>query len=253
MLPIVRQLASVKPHQPRLVVEFNVGSSTAWGEENPKPIRPEVIEQRLAQILAAGGQFNIQPFHGGTNFGFWGGRQPEADAAYPITSRDMGAPLSEVGLPAASYQAVRRICTFASRFSRLFASLEPEFRPVVPCPVTEDGDAEGRAAKSRNGDAKSYPTVVHCNGPQGGVAFIFRGHNAPAGKLRLLLPHGGDMVVDAGDAPGHVVPFRYVPGRARQAGLLRAQRLGHGGQGARGVRRGGNRGDSFRSTARSCG
>lgn len=219
MLPIVRQLAAVKPHQPRLVVEFNVGSATAWGDESPKPIRPEVIEQRLAQILAAGGQFNIQPFHGGTNFGFWGGRLPEADAAYPITSRDMGAPLSEVGTTGASYQAVRRICTFASRFSRLFAHLEPEFRPVVPCPVTEDSESEGprhSRTQSRNSEARSYPTVVHCSGTQGGVAFIFRGQTAPVGKFRLLLPHGGDMVVDAGDSPVSWCLFdTYLGGRAK--------------------------------------
>jgi hypothetical protein len=213
LLPIVRQLAAVRPHQPRLVVEFNVAAPTVWGGEAPRPVAPEVLEHRLAQVLAAGGQFNIQPFHGGTNFGFWGGRLPEAPAAFVTTSRDLGAPLSEIGRRGPAFNAVRRISTFASRFSRLLANLDNEYRPVVPCPTTaEEGDAKGRSG--RNGSA--FPTVVYGHGTQGGVAFIFRGHKGGSGKLRLLLPQGGDMQVDVGEAAVTWCLFdTYLGGRAK--------------------------------------
>lgn len=204
LLATVRQLAAVKPDRPRLVVEFNVGAPAAWGQAAPDPERPELIEQRLAQILAAGGQYNIQPFHAGTNFGFWGGRLPEVPGAYAPPAANHGAILTETGVPGPAYSAVRRISTFASRFGRLFANLDPEFRPVVAAPrtVEADGEAGGRGGRAgRGGEWSDGPLVVHATGAQGGVAFIFRGSEKAPSKLRLLLPHGGDMAVDTGGAP----------------------------------------------------
>ena len=197
LLATVRQLAAVKPDRPRVVIEFNIGTPAVWGQPEPAPERPELIEQRLAQILAAGGQFNIQPFHAGTNFGFWGGRLAEQPGAFAAPAAAHGAVLTETGVPGPAYQAVRRICTFASRFGRLFANLDPDFRPVVAAPRTVESDA-GRAA--RNSEWSDGPLVVHATGAQGGVAFIFRGSDKAPTKLRLLLPHGGDMAVDTGGA-----------------------------------------------------
>jgi hypothetical protein len=194
LLATVRQLAAVRPDQPRMVIECNVASSPVWGQPAPQADRPEIIEQRLAQVLAAGGMFNIHPFHAGTNFGFWGGRVPEVPGTFAGVSRDGGAPLTETGLHGPSYQVVRRICTFASRFGRLLANLDPDFRPVFAAPRTIEGERVPR-------EWTDGPFVIHSTGAQGGVAFIFRGSDKAPSKLRLLLPHGGDVAVDTGSAP----------------------------------------------------
>lgn len=186
MLGTVRQLASVRSHQPRVIIEFASAEPATWGAPAPDAVEPTTLEQQLAQILAGGGQFNIHPFCGGTNFGFWGGRRSAApidSAGFVTASADAHAPLSETGEPAASFEAVRRLCTFASRFGRLFANLEPTFQPVVIQP-----------------GAEKMVTVVHASGTQGGVAFIFK-RPAADGKLTLMLSEGTTLPVDVGDSP----------------------------------------------------
>ncbi len=197
MLGIVRQLGAVKPNQPRMVIEFASGTPSTWGAADEEPITPTAIEQRLAQILAAGGQFNIHPFCGGTNFGFWGGRRAEApltSAGYVAASADSGAPLMETGEPGGNFQAVRRICTFASRFSRVFANLEPTYQPVVVNPSSNAPEA-GKAKGNAHG-----PVVVHTTGTQGGVAFIFN-DGAATEPITLLLPDGTTLPVEVKDEP----------------------------------------------------
>lgn len=182
----MRQFAAVRPDQPRLVVEFNVGSGSTWGVENPEPPHPADLQHRLAQILGAGGQFNLNPFHGGTNFGFWGGRRLGAPDAFVTASNDHQAPLTETGGFGPTFHAVRRLCTFASRFARVFAGLDPSYQPVAAVPAP---------------DAPSGASVVHVSGAQGGVAFVFRGRTADglAGEsVNLLLSNGSTLPVPAG-------------------------------------------------------
>jgi hypothetical protein len=201
MLGTVRQLASVKPNQPRMIIEFGTGTPDTWGSESPDRTPPEVVERRLAQVLAAGGQFNIHPFCGGTNFAFWGGRRADAAAhsgghadvksgGFVCASADSGAPLRETGEPGPAFGAVRRICTFASRFSRLFGNLDPTFQPVAINP------GEGAPKKS------PMQTVVHASGNQGSVAFIFNDAGAAgspsSGSLTLLTSDGTVLPVDVG-------------------------------------------------------
>lgn len=218
LMGTVRQLGAVRPNQPRLVIEFNVGAPGVWGQPAPEAVPPGVLQQQLAQILAAGGQFNIHPFHGGTNFGFWGGKLSDIPGGFVTAGRDHGAPLTEVGHPGGSYQAVRRICTFASRFGRLFANLDPEYRPVVAMPATGADDAP-EAKHSRAGKREARrSTIVHASGPQGGVAFIFGpASGEPAdGKMNLLLSDGGVLPIDTGGAPVAWCVFdAYLGGRAK--------------------------------------
>jgi hypothetical protein len=203
LLSTIRQLAVVRPDRPRMVIQYRVGQATTWGEPSPAPLDPGILQQHLAQILAAGGQFNIHPFHGGTNFGFWGGRLPETPG-YTTASHDCQAPLDEAGLPAPSFNALRRICTFASRFGRVFSNLDPAYRPVVLMPAATDAPApEGkpRAKEAARSAPIQGPVVVHAAGQQGGIAFIFAAPGARSGPLKLLLPDGTSLPVETGDQP----------------------------------------------------
>lgn len=220
LLGTVRQLAAVRPNQPRMVIELGVGGPSIWGHAAPAVPDPAAMEQQLAEVLAAGGQFNLHPFHGGTNFGFWGGRLPEMPDGFVTTSNDHGAPLRETGEPSPAYSAVRRICTFATRFARLFANLDPAYRPVAISPNTDPVAAlPGKGNKGAQKRAETAgPVIVHASGPQGSVAFIFSppGAEEASGKLRLLLPEGGTLPVDTGGAPVAWCLFdTYLSGRAK--------------------------------------
>ncbi|MFN0131444.1 MAG: beta-galactosidase [Phycisphaerales bacterium] len=196
LLSTVRQLAAVRAERPRLVVEFNAGGSLSWGADSDAAdavsADAAAIEPRLAQMLAGGAQFNIHPFHGGTNFGFWGGRISEHSqrgSGFATASRNLGAPLNEHGGTGPAYAAVRRICTFASRCARVLSNLDPAFRPVVIAP-----DFDG-ASTAPGGS----PSVVYASGAQGGVAFVFAGPGGEAGatqSTRLLLADGTLLPVE---------------------------------------------------------
>jgi hypothetical protein len=186
LLSHLRQLASIRPTAPRFVTRFRAGRTRTWGQPAAPAHSPQTMLARLAEVLAAGGQFNIDPFFGGTNLGFSGGRDESAADAFLCASHDNGAPLSETGRPGASYQAVRQISTFASRFARLLAHLDARHTVALAPPTA----AAGR------------PAVVHCSGSQGGVAFVFGGSSGEGGAgdkhelLSLLLPDGSTLPVD---------------------------------------------------------
>lgn len=214
LLGTVRQLAAVRPDHPRLIIEFEVGEPGVWNRPAPPPIDPLILEQRLAQILAAGGQFNVQPFHGGTNFGFWGGRLPNEPDAFVIASNDAGGPLGEGGLLTPAYHALRRIATFASRFARIFAHLDPAYRPVMLAPPAPPAaghpSASGHARPSgvtaadvragiQPADVPSDATVACASGSQGSVVFVFNpapNVASPRRVVSLILPDGTTLPVD---------------------------------------------------------
>ncbi len=191
MLPVVRQLAVVRPDRPRLV-ELRVGAPSLLGVAEPPPPDPRAVQHRLAQILAGGAQFVVSPFHAGTIFGFWGGRRLDGPAAFVTRARDH-APLTEAGARGASYHAVRRISTFASRFARVLANLDAAFQPIVVSPSPSD---DGGAA------------VVHASGSQGGVAFVFgRADRSPPRTIPLLLPDGTSLRVPLARDPAQAVTW----------------------------------------------
>ncbi len=228
MLSNLRQLGAVRPNQPKLVADFRVEQLPVWGQERPEVLAPEELVRQLAEVVAAGGQFNIVPFHAGTNFGYIGGRDPYAPGGFLCASRDAGAPISESGMPGPSYSAVRRICTFASQFDRLLANLDPRRHPVTIHPDHPEFDGS-------TGEPTGV-SLTHISGSQGGVAFLFaprrehaaeengagsptpksksrkktsaKGSGADAaagegggGRLTLLMPDGSSLPVDMGGLP----------------------------------------------------
>ncbi|MBL8744718.1 MAG: beta-galactosidase, partial [Phycisphaerae bacterium] len=122
----MRQLRSLKPDQPRLVMGLTTCERGAWGAEASSAridaSRISTVERGrslmrvMAEALAAGAQFNLSPFHGGTNFGFLGGRFGDADGSFSTTSAAAGSPLGEAGERGETYPSVRRMCLFASQF-----------------------------------------------------------------------------------------------------------------------------------------
>lgn len=228
LLSTVRQLATVRPDRPRMVIDFEVASQPVFGEELPDALSGATLEQRLAEILAGAGQFNLHPFHGGTNFGFWGGRLADAPSlagGFATASRGHGAPLTESGQPGPTYAAIRRLCTFASRFSRVFSNLDPSYRPVVAAPHTSLRDTVTKPSKSaapRRGPAAGdtpMPTVLHATGPQGSIAFVFDRPTGSDGEPRtidLLLADGSTLPVECGvDGVTWCVFDAFLGGRAK--------------------------------------
>lgn len=200
LLANLRQLAVVRGSQPRLVAEYRPGERTFWGGPASRALDAAALQRGLAEILAAGGQFNLEPFAAGLNMGFNAGRLAHDVAAFATTRDDAGAPLSDTGKPRPTFDALRRITLFASRFGRLLSHLDPK-RPVVSlAPNIAQPPVGGKASKS------TKPTghvVLHAAGSQGSVVFIFApaaapDAPAPTEPVHLLLPDGATLPVYLG-------------------------------------------------------
>jgi hypothetical protein len=181
---VLRQLRAVRPDQPRLVIDFELGRPGVWGVSPDGQPGPDEVLHHLAQALAAGGQVQIGPFCAGTRFGFDAGRLPFVQGGFLTTGGGDGAPLGELGERGPLYDAVKRLGTFASSFSRVFAGLDAGHQPITSDP--------GAGA-----------SVVHCKGGQGSVVFVFRDPGAKGRELQrpvaLTLDDGAPMSVRLDD------------------------------------------------------
>ncbi|MEX0887062.1 MAG: beta-galactosidase [Phycisphaeraceae bacterium] len=180
----LRQLTVVQPDAPRLVTEFWPGWFDYWGGPHADHDPPALVEHRLVEILAAAGQYNLYMFHGGTNFGFYGGRSNARRDCFMTTSYDYGAPLMEAGGRGAKYDLCKRVSTFASQFSHVLAHVEPN-RPNAAVTPDEPG---------------ADVSVIHLPGSQGDVVYLLRPDvtkTRPA-DVSVLLPDGLTMSVTLG-------------------------------------------------------
>lgn len=199
MLSTMRQFAMVRSLQPRFVVDFFTAPKDSWGDEAQKPREPWLLQRQLAEVLAGAGQYNLAPFHAGTNFGTGAGRLPESPNRFAATDPCSNAPLTQVGGMGPTYAFLRRINTFASRFGRLLSGLDPTFHPVMVAPRLLGTSGAGGATGGRRGkhDPHEPPaTVVHASGSQGGVAFVFTPGPADKGEVRTvdLMMHDGTVL-----------------------------------------------------------
>lgn len=181
----LRQLRMVQPHAPRIVIEYDTGCRDHWGAKHAPSTDAQTYARHLASILAVGGQYNISPFHGGTNFGFLGGRSSVNRSAFTTTSHDSDAPLTEAGGRGAKYLATKRISVFASQFSQLFAHLSSDPQHAAIAPTQEHRGI----------------SVIHQSGSLGHVVFLFKGRKEPATQTELLLPNGLTLPVPLGQDP----------------------------------------------------
>lgn len=184
MLETMRQLATVVPDQPRLVVDFSVTTPSVFAVPVQPGPSPAAVQRQLVEILAGGGQFSIDPFHGGTNLGFTGGRRSGEPAAFLTNTNDRGAPLTEAGGRGATYSMVRRVATFASHFGRVLANLDPTYQPVVTHPASL-GERGGASV-----------SMIHAKGSQGQIIFALAPEHDGRPTVKhtdLLLPDGSSL------------------------------------------------------------
>lgn len=177
----VRQLGVVQPEAPRLVTEYWPGWFDQWGEKHSQNVSADLHLYRMAGILSSGGQPNVYMFHGGTNFGFWGGRTVNGPGCFMTTSYDYDAPLLEAGGRGAKYLATKRLATFASQFGHVFAHVQPDHCAAVA--LSEE----------------DHPlSVVTQKGSQGEVVFLFRSARGGPDVVDIMLPDGLTLPVPMG-------------------------------------------------------
>jgi hypothetical protein len=205
MLSTMRQLGTVRSDQPKIAMGFETGPAEMLGAE-PAPFAGSAdIQRRLAEVLAGGGQFNLSTAVGGTMFGFTAGRSADGPDQFYSSVVDRRAPISGGGMATASFQAIRRITTFASRFSRLFSNLDPAYQPVVLDAHAGSGAGllnSSKAGRTQPGYAPGA-SVVHASGQSGGVVFVFADESAAASQtggraVNLLLPDGTPLPIEMG-------------------------------------------------------
>ena len=195
----MRQLRVVQPDVPRVVSEYWTGWFDAWGEKHADSVDADKHLHRMAGVLATGAQFNLFMFHGGTNFGFTGGRTVGAGAdggggvggaglggggQFMTTSYDYDAPLGEAGGRGAKYAVTKRLCTFASHFGSVFAHLDPERQVAAVHPD----------------EADHVLSVVHLSGGRGDIVFLLRGTGGYFRQVGVDGRAAAQRVVPAGGA-----------------------------------------------------
>lgn len=182
---ILRQLRVVQGQCPRMVVESSCSRGNRWGQAQEVGEEPGAYVSQLASILAVGGQYSIEHFHGGTYFGFWGGRRVGGQGGYATTGYGGDAPLLEAGGRGEKYAQVKSISVFASQFGHVFAHLEGGYQPACVDPMGGGG-----------------VSVIHQRGAQGDVVFLFKDPKARSGggseTVALLGPSGVHLTVELG-------------------------------------------------------
>ena len=203
----LRQLRVVQPDAPRLVTEYWPGWFDRWGGEHASDDSPGDHLYRMAEVLGSGSQYNLYMFHGGTNFAFRGGRTVTTGPfCFMTTSYDYDAPLLEAGGRGDKYLATKKLSTFASHFSGLFAHIDPHSTHAT---FAQDG--------------KGGPlSISHLKGTQGEVIFLLRGTDeaAPKAPVELLLSDGLKLPVPMGEGEGNRVAWVVLEANLGGAAVL---------------------------------
>ena len=117
----LKRLSVRQSEAPRFVMEYCCGLNDVWGSEHRTRDARETA-RRAMEILGCGAQYNYYMWHGGTNFGFWGGRLIGSDQSYQTTSYDCDAPLAEGGGLTEKYYITRLVNMLAGHMGRFFAA-----------------------------------------------------------------------------------------------------------------------------------
>lgn len=190
MFGTMRQLKAVRPDQPQVVIDYGPRSRPVFAHPAPDTQDPLHLQRQLAEVMCAGGQYNLGAFSAGITPGFFAGRHERGDFA-PFTPLSEANPmLDEHGRLTQGGMPARRLNLFASSFSRVLAHTEHEDPPIVIDPASDDNAIHGHV-------------VTHMRGSQGSVVFIFSPAKAKPGTLNLLLPDGSPLPVRLGHQRVH--------------------------------------------------
>ncbi len=225
-MSMMRQLGTVRPDQPKLIIDFPVAEGRYLGVEEPRPLHPMAVQRRIAEALAGAAQVNLTPFVAGSTPGFWGGKSPMGRFMPAACDGPADAPINALGQETAAYGPIRRICTFASRFARVLSHLDPAYMPVSidpahPLAPGVKGRGRGRGLARDAQPRTSSCVVAHVSGSQGGVAFVFgddpgTGEPTPGQSATLLMPDGSTLPVHLGSqSVAWVIMEVNLGGRAR--------------------------------------
>lgn len=200
MLATLRQLASVAPDQPRIVVDMPLCNHTFVGGDDEPDLVPYAIQRRLVEVLAGGGQFVANPVAGGLTPGFWPGRDGNDASRFIENNHGRHAPITASGSAGESFHAIRRVTTMASSFSRVFANLDHNYKPIL--------------LDQRHHTSSGDPVaVIDLVGSQGSVAFILAKEPEAISKstrvrtMDLLLGDGSSITVSLGKQAASWVLF----------------------------------------------
>ncbi len=184
LLRNVRQLRIVQDDAPRVVTGFRPTEEVAWGDRIDTERHPEQVLKGMAEILAAGGQPVVCPFHGGTNFGFLAGRLPGASARWPPPRRPLAPRWERQGrrptstAPCVAWLISRATSATSSpiwipttspsrstRIRRSWAAAEPAVQWCRPFRFEEDRDGSSSSSPTAVRDKPSCCSTMACRCP----------------------------------------------------------------------------------------
>ncbi|MEO1716552.1 MAG: beta-galactosidase [Planctomycetota bacterium] len=205
MLATLRQLAAVNPDRPRVIIDMITAHDPVIGAADQPTPTPIALQRRLAEVLAGGGQFVMTPFAAGRTPGFLAGRPGKATDDFSHSTLGTHAPLNEDGSPNASFNHARRLCTFASSFARVFASVDQSYRPTLLDQRVSAGTADSTS-------------LVDLRGSQGDVTFVFAEEPAESKTPKprdvdIMLADGSSLTVPLGKQAVGWVLFDVLLGR----------------------------------------
>ncbi len=125
----IARMRSVQPDAPILVTELWCGGLDSWGRQHQTK-HPLDVARKVMEILGSGGQVNYYMWHGGTNFGFWGGRLQYDPFYHIITSYDLDSPLAEGGEPTEKYYATKIVNMLSDSMGAFFAGKKTEIKQM---------------------------------------------------------------------------------------------------------------------------
>ncbi len=156
----MRQIGVLRPKKPRIAVGLHTTDASDSGDS---------LLRLIAECIAAGSQWVVEPFADGPAPGFLGDGMPAILAS-----------LGPGGERGTKFDLVKRAATFATSFERVMTALDPAFEPAVvaPSPIPAGGWS-----------------VIHRRGTQGSLAVIF-GAAGKGGVARILLPDGTALSIN---------------------------------------------------------